>query len=151
MSFESWPMTYNSVAPPLLTTRTSSRAGGSWNSRVALNPAFRNDLAMSTDRTMVEKPWSETTKTSVLSRSEEHTSELQSQSNLVCRLLLEKKKASLGHALPLCGPLATFPRLGYCCVFFSEHAWTTCFYHFPGIPPSSPLSRWICKRQISRM
>src|SRR2546427_4004307 len=30
-------------------------------------------------------------------RSEEHTSELQSQSNLVCRLLLEKKKA---HALP---------------------------------------------------
>src|SRR2546430_7528648 len=30
--------------------------------------------------------------TSVDLRSEEHTSELQSQSNLVCRLLLEKKK-----------------------------------------------------------
>src|SRR2546430_11605837 len=29
-------------------------------------------------------------------RSEEHTSELQSQSNLVCRLLLEKKK-SVAH------------------------------------------------------
>src|SRR5688572_32254545 len=28
-------------------------------------------------------------------RSEEHTSELQSQSNLVCRLLLEKKKGGL--------------------------------------------------------
>src|SRR2546430_9908657 len=28
-------------------------------------------------------------------RSEEHTSELQSQSNLVCRLLLEKKKDKL--------------------------------------------------------
>src|SRR2546427_6066355 len=28
-------------------------------------------------------------------RSEEHTSELQSQSNLVCRLLLEKKKRRL--------------------------------------------------------
>src|SRR2546427_8091812 len=28
----------------------------------------------------------------VKARSEEHTSELQSQSNLVCRLLLEKKK-----------------------------------------------------------
>src|SRR2546427_7825829 len=28
-------------------------------------------------------------------RSEEHTSELQSQSNLVCRLLLEKKKSIL--------------------------------------------------------
>src|SRR5205085_9805398 len=30
-------------------------------------------------------------------RSEEHTSELQSQSNLVCRLLLEKKKKSHLH------------------------------------------------------
>src|SRR5688572_32000389 len=30
--------------------------------------------------------------TTVGRRSEEHTSELQSQSNLVCRLLLEKKK-----------------------------------------------------------
>src|SRR5688572_31384737 len=29
-------------------------------------------------------------------RSEEHTSELQSQSNLVCRLLLEKKKEGVG-------------------------------------------------------
>src|SRR2546430_6039018 len=29
-----------------------------------------------------------------LLRSEEHTSELQSQSNLVCRLLLEKKKTN---------------------------------------------------------
>src|SRR2546430_12998116 len=31
-------------------------------------------------------------------RSEEHTSELQSQSNLVCRLLLEKKKQQLDTA-----------------------------------------------------
>src|SRR5688572_31034885 len=30
-----------------------------------------------------------------LRRSEEHTSELQSQSNLVCRLLLEKKKKTI--------------------------------------------------------
>src|SRR5256886_5246016 len=34
---------------------------------------------------------------SIGSRSEEHTSELQSQSNLVCRLLLEKKKY---HVVP---------------------------------------------------
>src|SRR2546430_16262088 len=34
--------------------------------------------------------WDEAPKVSTL-RSEEHTSELQSQSNLVCRLLLEKK------------------------------------------------------------
>src|SRR2546430_16881520 len=32
----------------------------------------------------------------ILVRSEEHTSELQSQSNLVCRLLLEKKKKKKG-------------------------------------------------------
>src|SRR2546427_5948332 len=32
-----------------------------------------------------------------LFRSEEHTSELQSQSNLVCRLLLEKKKKHTPH------------------------------------------------------
>src|SRR2546430_10316531 len=37
-------------------------------------------------------------------RSEEHTSELQSQSNLVCRLLLEKKKKNTQHRrLSHCG------------------------------------------------
>src|SRR2546427_5844712 len=35
-----------------------------------------------------------------LVRSEEHTSELQSQSNLVCRLLLEKKKRSSPYTTP---------------------------------------------------
>src|SRR5256886_6296229 len=41
------------------------------------------------------------------SRSEEHTSELQSQSNLVCRLLLEKKIQEcedLGAGTDGCGP-----------------------------------------------
>src|SRR2546430_8265384 len=33
----------------------------------------------------------------IASRSEEHTSELQSQSNLVCRLLLEKKKINTSN------------------------------------------------------
>src|SRR5256886_8042188 len=37
---------------------------------------------------------------SVGSRSEEHTSELQSQSNLVCRLLLEKKKKKTNQKIP---------------------------------------------------
>src|SRR2546430_10202833 len=41
------------------------------------------------------------------SRSEEHTSELQSQSNLVCRLLLEKKTA---HSVrPLTHPRTACP------------------------------------------
>src|SRR5256886_6672232 len=42
-------------------------------------------------------------------RSEEHTSELQSQSNLVCRLLLEKKKKEredVGQCLSRVPPLA---------------------------------------------
>src|SRR2546430_11434046 len=39
-------------------------------------------------------------------RSEEHTSELQSQSNLVCRLLLEKKKKRSADAI-LIGKLPT--------------------------------------------
>src|SRR2546430_6505564 len=34
-------------------------------------------------------------------RSEEHTSELQSQSNLVCRLLLEKKKTQSCYSAPV--------------------------------------------------
>src|SRR5688572_32502373 len=36
-----------------------------------------------------------------LARSEEHTSELQSQSNLVCRLLLEKKKLRVNNMILL--------------------------------------------------
>src|SRR2546430_13199929 len=43
----------------------------------------RNLLAASARRAPDDIEWT---------RSEEHTSELQSQSNLVCRLLLEKKK-----------------------------------------------------------
>src|SRR5256885_2457805 len=52
----------------------------------------------------------------ITGRSEEHTSELQSPCNLVCRLLLEKKKEDLHHtsearghvgrALDPCGPAA---------------------------------------------
>src|SRR2546430_13112313 len=39
-------------------------------------------------------------------RSEEHTSELQSQSNLVCRLLLEKKKKKHCH-VQLCTSISS--------------------------------------------
>src|SRR5260370_23480939 len=50
--------------------------------------------------------WSGSPDQPVTIRSEEHTSELQSHLNLVCRLLLEKKKQSLlvthrGHLLSL--------------------------------------------------
>src|SRR2546430_3650311 len=42
-------------------------------------------------------------------RSEEHTSELQSQSNLVCRLLLEKKKKNQTY-VDACHEIDTCPR-----------------------------------------
>src|SRR5690606_20719616 len=43
------------------------------------------------------------------SRSEEHTSELQSRENLVCRLLLEKKKYKYNdHTLVLCCTLLMY-------------------------------------------
>src|SRR2546430_4916176 len=42
-------------------------------------------------------PWRPATISCPVRRSEEHTSELQSQSNLVCRLLLEKKKKTPTH------------------------------------------------------
>src|SRR2546427_6568785 len=43
-------------------------------------------------------------------RSEEHTSELQSQSNLVCRLLLEKKKTSTRPTSSPTSPATSAPR-----------------------------------------
>src|SRR2546430_9332250 len=45
------------------------------------------------------------------SRSEEHTSELQSQSNLVCRLLLEKKKHVTYAAATIYQPPGRLPLL----------------------------------------
>src|SRR2546430_8655832 len=50
------------------------------------NPVARRAVKASVDF------WCAATAVVVAVRSEEHTSELQSQSNLVCRLLLEKKK-----------------------------------------------------------
>src|SRR5438034_7009019 len=40
----------------------------------------------------IPRPWGRPPSASTHPRSEEHTSELQSHSDLVCRLLLEKKK-----------------------------------------------------------
>src|SRR2546427_4073066 len=64
------PFTRNATLPKVMTSFSAATAS------VTRDP-FRN------------VPFEEPT-----SRSEEHTSELQSQSNLVCRLLLEKKKTS---------------------------------------------------------
>src|SRR5260370_30599881 len=47
----------------------------------------------------------------LLVRSEEHTSELQSHLNLVCRLLLEKKKRIRRERGLTCHPLSAQPRI----------------------------------------
>src|SRR2546427_8244923 len=48
---------------------------------------------------------------SICMRSEEHTSELQSQSNLVCRLLLEKKKTHIINTSNQTPPVGYYPRV----------------------------------------
>src|SRR5205085_10917366 len=49
--------------------------------------------------------------TEVFKRSEEHTSELQSQSNLVCRLLLEKKNEHKSRARQRCSDIQPYTRV----------------------------------------
>src|SRR5476649_3097263 len=51
-----------------------------------------HDALPISDRSTRSTPCSPTHKFATATRSEEHTSELQSHSDLVCRLLLEKKK-----------------------------------------------------------
>src|SRR2546430_7069103 len=61
-------------------------------------------------RSRVSKSGANTTQASAAcwrERSEEHTSELQSQSNLVCRLLLEKKKKLNQQNTPVMTPTPT--------------------------------------------
>src|SRR2546430_2065873 len=64
------------------TTLFRSRAGSSTTTGTVPSPTSARNPAS-------PRRWE---KPGVSLRSEEHTSELQSQSNLVCRLLLEKKK-----------------------------------------------------------
>src|SRR2546428_8244444 len=56
-----------------------------------------------------------------LSRSEEHTSELQSRSDLVCRLLLEKKKTQITQHAP-----SHIPRAGRSPRLHTAHSSTQC-------------------------
>src|SRR2546427_5206137 len=54
--------------------------------------ARRDDLWSVASFGSLPDTWADVIRQRPETRSEEHTSELQSQSNLVCRLLLEKKK-----------------------------------------------------------
>src|SRR5574341_1867369 len=65
--------------PPEATCTSRGNPGFPASTRESPRETFFN-----TSRGQIPLPW--------LGRSEEHTSELQSPTNLVCRLLLEKKK-----------------------------------------------------------
>src|SRR2546427_6776652 len=75
---------------------------GTWLAEVAVLPKWEALLAL-------------VAAVLVISRSEEHTSELQSQSNLVCRLLLEKKKkAPDRNQIPFNSTDTTTPNAAFC-------------------------------------
>src|SRR5437016_9601471 len=57
-----------------------------------VNALTGTDTCCSLPRVSVKRKSTNLTSFSLIIRSEEHTSELQSLTNLVCRLLLEKKK-----------------------------------------------------------
>src|SRR2546427_7010327 len=67
----------------------SGLSGAGW---VSISVSMRSAASCSARRRLKPRP-----RTRRPRRSEEHTSELQSQSNLVCRLLLEKKKKITEH------------------------------------------------------
>src|SRR2546430_5674170 len=75
-------------------------AYGTWTTWCAGRSSCPSSLRLaSASSREVKAPWRTTSADAspgcAARRSEEHTSELQSQSNLVCRLLLEKKKKKL--------------------------------------------------------
>src|SRR6476660_4392454 len=102
----------------------------------------------------------------IATRSEEHTSELQSPDHLVCRLLLEKKKVDQNLAenpVRYAGPGATFTlpieRLGDSVVLFlmirrppgsTLFPYTTLFRSSPSSLPSSPPRRFRRPRSPAR-
>src|SRR2546427_6575694 len=76
-------------------TKRDPKLANAWKTKSVEELTDAEVLAMSDDEYMNEKQMA-FFRLKLLTlkhdRSEEHTSELQSQSNLVCRLLLEKKK-----------------------------------------------------------
>src|SRR5688572_31272559 len=78
---EIYTLSLHDALPILIMARTPSRV--SFLAKLASAGGQANSTAMAERAQNTAAP---------SRRSEEHTSELQSQSNLVCRLLLEKKK-----------------------------------------------------------
>src|SRR3712207_7960595 len=93
----------SSISSAISRPGTPSRISGSctyrWNSRTSAS-AIR-----ATAWPYTRTSWRNATRGKPASRSEEHTSELQSRQYLVCRLLLVKKQQAAVDHVWLCGPL----------------------------------------------
>src|SRR2546426_8349178 len=114
------PSTTTPSAPPLVCRPSQGRGRRLVTRPAAISSSFTGRNVSSgmarltwgaspsrSETTPTRRPWSSTSalpphdETGAWSRSEEHTSELQSPCNLVCRLLLEKKKKDgLRHQTP---------------------------------------------------
>src|SRR2546430_11935615 len=86
---------FRSRQPLLEIVETLGRGRGQLGDALQLTSGFGLAVADNGERGhAILHPLFAGARAALLHRSEEHTSELQSQSNLVCRLLLEKKKNS---------------------------------------------------------
>src|SRR2546422_3101193 len=95
------------MGPAALSIRyTLPRGASTARSRLAPSPTCSSSFASPARRRTRRKQigptssWTPIIATIRVSRSEEHTSELQSRLHLVCRLLLEKKKKRKYHHNP---------------------------------------------------
>src|SRR5260370_23386494 len=78
---------------PYTTLFRSHRSRYTQRTRPRRRQVFLPNRSVETDASFL--PYSTATRSKTQCRSEEHTSELQSHLNLVCRLLLEKKKSHI--------------------------------------------------------
>src|SRR2546421_3107939 len=90
------------------------RAARAQSAGILAKPFAADDLVRHLDSLLAQRPAGATRV-----RSEEHTSELQSRSDLVCRLLLEKKKRTasglgVNRAVIVSGPLLIIRRFIRC-------------------------------------
>src|SRR5690606_40407533 len=92
----SFPTRRSSDLNPSITFQKPRKGKGSWVKSLPTKwpTPIWNWATRSTHRTRSKWPPNSIT-TAKSRRSEEHTSELQSRENLVCRLLLEKKKENI--------------------------------------------------------
>src|SRR2546430_13751280 len=94
-------------------TRNSTRQDDSCGPRYGFNKKKNNPHQNEEDNVRVAQFTERSEDSRIQPRSEEHTSELQSQSNLVCRLLLEKKKIIYNYVYHYIDDICVASRLIY--------------------------------------